>query len=86
MPQFLMYYEETFVLISPTAQEQFLTVGELRERLRGLLESIDNRDLPRDLQNLGDMEQKLDRLLNTACDLDCGDRGVWQWYAVRLEK
>ncbi len=86
MPHSLMYYEETFVLISPDMQERFVTAEELRVFLGNLLQNLAVEDLPRDLQNLPTLEQKLDRLLNTACDLDCGSAGVWQWYAVRLKK
>ncbi len=86
MPHSLMYYEETFVLISPDMQEQFVTAEELRSILGNLLQTLAVEDVPKDLQNLPSLEQKLDRLLNTACDLDCGSAGVWQWYAVRLEK
>jgi hypothetical protein len=79
-----MYYEETFVLISPTLEERFLTASELRHFLQELLVTMAENDLPQDLRQLSTMEQRLDRLMNTACDLDCG--GVWQWYAVRLHK
>ncbi len=86
MPQSLMYYEETYVLIAPDMQEQFLTGAELRSFLGTLLLNLSTPEQPQDLQNLPSLEQKLDRLINTACDLDCGSAGVWQWYAVRLKK
>ena len=86
MPQSLMFYEETFVLIAPDMQEQFVTGEELRNFLGKLLQTLAVQDLPKDLQNLPSLEQRVDRLLNTACDLDCGSAGVWQWYAVRLRK
>jgi len=86
MPQSLMYYEETYVLIAPDMRERFVTTEELRTFLSDLLQTLAVEDLPKDLQNLPSLEQKLDRLLNTACDLDCGSAGVWQWYAVRLRK
>ena len=65
-------------------QEQFVTQPELEKILHDLL--IDIQDaLPYDLQNLAISEQ-VQRLIKTACDLDCGDRGTWQWYVVRLDK
>ena len=84
MPSSMMYYEDTYVVLPPDMQEKFVTQPELEQILHDLL--IDIQDaLPPDLLNLpiGDQVQ---RLIKTACDLDCGDRGTWQWYVVRLDK
>ena len=84
MPSSMMYYEDTYVVLPPDMQEQFVTQPELEQILHDLL--IDIQDaLPYDLQNLVISEQ-VQRLIKTACDLDCGDRGTWQWYVVRLDK
>jgi Protein CHLORORESPIRATORY REDUCTION 7 len=84
MPSSMMYYEDTYVVLPPDMQEQFVTQPELEQILHDLL--IDIQDaLPYDLQNLAINEQ-VQRLIKTACDLDCGDRGTWQWYVVRLDK
>ena len=84
MPSSMMYYEDTYVVLPPDMQEQFVTKPELEKILHDLL--IDIQDaLPYDLQNLAISEQ-VQRLIKTACDLDCGDRGTWQWYVVRLDK
>ncbi|MCL1495325.1 MAG: chlororespiratory reduction protein 7 [Pseudanabaena sp. Salubria-1] len=84
MPSSMMYYEDTYVVLPPDMQEQFVTQPELEKILHDLL--IDIQDaLPYDLQNLAISEQ-VQRLIKTACDLDCGDRGTWQWYVVRLDK
>jgi Protein CHLORORESPIRATORY REDUCTION 7 len=84
MPSSMMYYEETYVVLPPDMQEQFVSQPELEQILHDLL--IDIQDaLPYDLQNLTISEQ-VQRLIKTACDLDCGDRGTWQWYVVRLDK
>ena len=84
MPSSMMYYEDTYVVLPPDMQEQFVTQPELEKILHDLL--IDIQDaLPFDLQNLAISEQ-VQRLIKTACDLDCGDRGTWQWYVVRLYK
>jgi hypothetical protein len=85
MPSSMMYYEDTYVVLPPDMQEQFVTQPELEKILHDLL--IDIQDaLPFDLQNLAISEQ-VQRLIKTACDLDCGgDRGTWQWYVVRLDK
>ena len=83
MPSSMMYYEDTYVVLPPDMQEQFVTQPELEKILHDLL--IDIQDaLPYDLQNLAISEQ-VQRLIKTACDLDCGDRGTWHWYVVRLD-
>jgi hypothetical protein len=80
-----MYYEDTYVVLPPDMQEQFVTQPELEQILHDLLSGIQDA-LPYDLQNLDDINQQVARLVKTACDLDCGDRGTWQWYVVRLDK
>jgi hypothetical protein len=85
MPDSIMYYEDCYVVLSPSASEQFATRPELEQILRDLLATIQD-NLPRDLQSIPAIDDQVRRLIDTACDLDCGDAGVWQWYAVRLEK
>jgi hypothetical protein len=85
MPSSMMYYEDTYVVLPPDMQEQFVTQPELEKILHDLLVNIQD-DLPRDLEDLKNIDEQVQRLIKTACDLDCGDRGTWQWYVVRLEK
>ncbi len=84
MPSSMMYYEDTYVVLPPDMQEQFVTQPELAQILHDLLADIQD-SLPYDLQNLA-INDQVQRLIKTACDLDCGDRGRWQWYVVRLDK
>ncbi|MFN7714454.1 MAG: chlororespiratory reduction protein 7 [Pseudanabaenaceae cyanobacterium] len=85
MPASLMYYEDHYVVLPPDMQERFVNQTELLALLEELLANIQD-DLPRDLQDLPHIPDQAKRLCQTACDLDCGDHGVWQWYAVRLER
>jgi hypothetical protein len=85
MPDSMMYYEDNFVILSPGMTEQFVTLPELETMLGDLLTKMQD-NLPYDLQNIPTIVAQVERLIKTACDLDCGDDGVWQWYAVRLEK
>jgi hypothetical protein len=85
MPRRIMYYEDHFVVLSPERTEQFMTFGELKLLLHSLLESLPEVALPRDLQHFATRDGQVQRLIETVCELDCGDRGVWQWYAVRLD-
>ena len=81
----MMYYEDTYVVLPPDMQENFVTQPELEQILHDLLVNIQDA-LPYDLQNLANIDEQVQRLIKTACDLDCGDRGTWQWYVVRLDK
>ena len=81
----MMYYEDTYVVLPPDMQEKFVTQPELEQILHDLLVNIQDA-LPYDLQNLANIDEQVQRLIKTACDLDCGDRGTWQWYVVRLNK
>lgn len=81
----MMYYEDTYVVLPPDMQENFVAQPELEQILHDLLVNIQDA-LPYDLQNLANIDEQVQRLIKTACDLDCGDRGIWQWYVVRLDK
>ncbi len=85
MPSSMMYYEDTYVVLPPDMQEQFVNQTELEQLLHDLLVDLQD-ELPLDLQNLKTIDEQVQRLIKTACDLDCGDRGTWQWYVVRLDK
>ncbi len=85
MPNSIMYQEDYFVVLAPDQTEQFVTLPELKDILKKLLLEMQTR-LPQDLQNLATVELQIDRLINTVCDLDCYEQGVWQWYVVRLQK
>ncbi len=94
MPDSIMYQEDHFVVLSPELIEQFVSLPELEEILKQLLQKIPSQDLPRDLQKFltsetpkeKQIEKQIEHLIKTACELDCQEFGVWQWYAVRLQK
>ncbi|MEZ2275941.1 MAG: chlororespiratory reduction protein 7 [Microcoleus sp.] len=80
-----LYDEDTFVVLETNQPEQFLTVAELLEKLRGILASP-QEELPPDVQKISSVEQQAKYLINTYCELDVGPGKFLQWYAVRLEK
>lgn len=81
-----MYQEEDcYVVLSPELIEQFVSLPELEELLKNLLRKIPTQ-LPQDLQKISTVELQVERLIKTACELDCHELGVWQWYVVRLQK
>jgi hypothetical protein len=84
-----MYQDDCYVVLSPDMTEEFVSLQELQNILKKLLIPMQNqspRSLPQDLQKITSLELQVERLINTACDLDCQELGIWQWYAVRLEK
>jgi hypothetical protein len=85
VPSSIMYYEENYVVLSPSMTEQFMTAKELEQCLHGLLVDIQD-NLPLDLQKIAAIDEQVQRLIKTACELDCGDAGLWRWFAVRLDK
>jgi hypothetical protein len=81
-----MYQEEDcYVVLSPELIEQFVSLPELEDLLKNLLRKIPTQ-LPQDLQKISTVELQVDRLIKTACELDCHELGIWQWYVVRLQK
>lgn len=85
MPDFLMYEQDTFVLLEPNQPEQFLTTAELLEKLKTVL-AQQQENLPADLQYFPSIEAQAQRLIDTTCELDTGPGQFLQWYAVRLKK
>jgi len=85
MPASIMYQEDYYTVLSPDLTQQFVTLTELQTILKDLLANISDR-LPLDLQKIPNVDQQIERLINTTCELDCYEAGVWQWYVVRLEK
>lgn len=86
MPNPLMYHsEDAYVVLEPNQPEQFLTPGELSEKLKQVLADRQD-DLPIDLQKFTSLDDQAKSLMETSCELDVGPEGFLQWYVVRLEK
>lgn len=61
-----MYQEENYVVLEPNKPEQFMTAGELLEKLRGIL-AQQQHNLPRDLQKLSSLDAQAQKLRDTYC-------------------
>lgn len=85
MPDPRLYESDTYVLLEPNQEEQFLSTAELFEKLRSILVTRQN-DLPPDLQRFSTVEEQAQYLLETSCEFDVAPGQFMQWYAVRLEK
>eukprot|EP00249_Psilotum_nudum_P008691 c21451_g1_i1 orf=188-664(-) len=75
---------ETYVLIEPGQEEEFVTLGELHARLKGWLEKH-FKELPADLCRYNCLDDAVAHLVRSSCELDVGDGlGSVQWFEVHL--
>lgn len=72
-----------YVVLEPGGSECILTAAETRQWLVRQLACLDV--LPPDLAALSEPQQRAERLLETACELELAPGLVVQWFAVRLE-
>ncbi|AHJ27361.1 hypothetical protein NSP_10190 [Nodularia spumigena CCY9414] len=81
-----MYQQDNFVVLETNQPEEFLTVNELLDKLKLVLQKMSNQELPTDLQRFDSVDAQAQYLINTSCELDVGPGKYLQWYAIRLEK
>ncbi|MBU6185778.1 MAG: chlororespiratory reduction protein 7 [Synechococcales bacterium] len=86
MPHPLMYNEDHFLVLQSGESEQILTLPELWAKLRGVLTAANLTQIPQDLQRFKTVEEQVQYLINTSCELNIVPGDFLQWYAVRLEK
>jgi len=81
-----MYNEDHFLVLQSGESEQILTLPELWDKLRGVLTAANITQIPQDLQRFKTVEEQVQYLINTSCELNIVPGDFLQWYAVRLEK
>ena len=72
-----------YVVLEPGGRELILTADETRDWLAAHLAQLGAP--PADLAALPDGQQRAQRLLDTACELELDPGRVISWFAVRLE-
>ena len=72
-----------YVVLEPAGAETILTAAETLQWLVTKLEALS--EPPADLKGLPTAQERAQRLLETACELELEPGIAVQWFAVRLE-
>jgi hypothetical protein len=85
MSDSLMFNNDAYVLLETNKPEQLLTPAEMFDKLKEIVIKFAD-DLPEDVRQISVVEDRVQHLLDTSCELDLAPGEYLQWYAVRLEK
>jgi hypothetical protein len=85
MSDSLMFNNDAYVLLETDKPEQLLTPSEMFAKLQEIVIKFAD-DLPLDVQQITGVEERVQYLLDTSCELNLAPGEYLQWYAVRLEK
>jgi hypothetical protein len=85
MSDSLMFDNDAYVLLETDRPEQLLTPAEMSAKLKEIVVKF-NDDLPEDVRRIAGVDERVQYLLDTSCELNLAPGEYLQWYAVRLEK
>ena len=84
MPDHL-FDENHYVLLMPDCPEEFVSAEELADFLAKILEAYPEA-ADADVMQFPTVSERVQRLVQTTCELEIGPGESVQWYAVRLNK
>ena len=73
-----------YVVLEPGGEEAILSASDTRAWLASHLSACPSP--PADLAHLGTLDARVERLMETACELELEPGLAIQWFAVRLER
>eukprot|EP00262_Sarcandra_glabra_P009534 TRINITY_DN23949_c0_g1_i1.p1 TRINITY_DN23949_c0_g1~~TRINITY_DN23949_c0_g1_i1.p1 ORF type:complete len:166 (+),score=22.69 TRINITY_DN23949_c0_g1_i1:57-554(+) len=77
---------DTYVLMEPGKSEEFVSLDELKDRLKGWLQNWPGNALPTDLARFKTIDDAISHLVKSVCELEIdGEVGSIQWYEVRVD-
>ncbi len=85
MPDSLMFNNDAYVLLETNLPEQLLTPAEMFDKLKEIVMKFES-ELPDDVLRIAGVEERVQYLLDTSCELNLAPGEYLQWYVVRLEK
>ena len=80
-----MFNNDAYVFLETDLPEQLFTPAEMSAKLREIIIKFAD-DLPSDVQEITGIDERVQYLLDTLCELNLAPGQYFQWYAVRLEK
>jgi Protein CHLORORESPIRATORY REDUCTION 7 len=85
MSDSLMFNNDAYVVLETNRPEELLTPVEMFAKLKEIVIKF-AADLPIDVQQISGVDERVQYLLDTSCELDLVPGEYVQWYVVRLEK
>lgn len=85
MSDSLMFNNDAYVVLETDRSEQLLTPTEMFDKLKEIVIKFAD-ELPGDVVRIADINERVQYLLDTSCELNLTPGEYLQWYAVRLEK
>jgi Protein CHLORORESPIRATORY REDUCTION 7 len=85
MSDSLMFNNDAYVVLETGQPEELLTPAEMFAKLKAIVIKF-AADLPIDVQQINGVDERVQYLLDTSCELDLVPGEYLQWYVVRLEK
>jgi Protein CHLORORESPIRATORY REDUCTION 7 len=80
-----MFNNDAYVVLETDRPEELLTPVEMFAKLKEIVIKF-AADLPIDVQQISGVDERVQYLLDTSCELDLVPGEYLQWYVVRLEK